>query len=129
VTTNLATAVLLAKTLGHPARLRLLALLKAGPCSVCHMAAALGVPVSTASGHLLELRRAGLIAEERHGRWVCYSLVDDPATTAVVELLLTLIRTDPQVRADRAAAAALAGMSPSAACAAAGRARTVRWSR
>jgi DNA-binding transcriptional ArsR family regulator len=64
----------LLKTLGHPARLRILALLREGEMCVCQINAVVGLAASTVSEHLTELRRAGLLSERKEGRWVYYEL-------------------------------------------------------
>jgi ArsR family transcriptional regulator len=53
-----------AKALGHPGRLRILAMLRGGPLCVCQITAALGLSGSTVSAHLSDLRRAGLVTEQ-----------------------------------------------------------------
>jgi ArsR family transcriptional regulator len=108
------------KTLGHSGRLRILAMLRAGPLSVCQIAAVLCAPVSTVSGHLLELRHAGLVGERRHGKWVYYGLTRGEQVAAVLSPVLAVIEDDPKVRQDAAAAGALRGKSPASACDAAG---------
>jgi DNA-binding transcriptional ArsR family regulator len=91
-------------------------MLRGGPLSVCQIAAVLDAPVSTVSGHLLELRHAGLVDERRQAKWVYYRLTDKERTTAVLAPVLAAIEKDPQVRRDAAAATALQGRSPSALC-------------
>ncbi len=46
------------KALGHPVRLRILAMLRDGGLCVCQITAVLGLASSTVSAHLAELRRA-----------------------------------------------------------------------
>lgn len=116
----LATTATLTKTLGHRGRLRILALLAHGQTSVCQMAAAMKIPVSTMSGLLLELRQGGLVHEERRGKWVFYSLLDDAPTRGLLDVVLAHVQADPQVRKDAAAAARLRGKSPAIACVAVG---------
>jgi ArsR family transcriptional regulator len=108
------------KTLGHPARLRILAMLRHNRLSVCQIASVLGVATSTASGYLLELRRADLVTEQRRGKWVYYRLSDDEPTDALLRFLLMLIGGDGQVQQDARAAKLLSGTSPEALCTAAG---------
>ena len=67
----------LLKTLAHPARLRILAMLRGGPLCVCQVSAVLAIPTSTASEHLTDLRRAGFLSERKDGRWVSYALQPD----------------------------------------------------
>jgi ArsR family transcriptional regulator len=79
------------KVLSHPARLRLLAMLRSGGLCVCQAAAALGSPVSTVSEYLSELKRAGLLVERREGRWVTYSLAGAPEARALLQHVWDLI--------------------------------------
>ncbi|WP_040834943.1 Rv2640c family ArsR-like transcriptional regulator [Nocardia brevicatena] len=58
------------KALADPVRVKLMSLLLAGPDTGRNggdLAAAVGVSESTVSHHLTQLRKAGLIASERHG--------------------------------------------------------------
>jgi ArsR family transcriptional regulator len=125
----LAATVAITKAVGHLGRLRIVSLLAHGETSVCQMAAALKLPVSTVSGLLLELRTGGLVREERRGRWVFYTLGDDPHARGLLDVVLTTVKADPQVRKDAAAAAKLRARSPDAACAAVGMARGAKGKR
>jgi len=58
---SLKTIASVSKTIGHCGRLRILAMLRSGPLSVCQIAAVLGAPVSTVSGHLLRTVCAGTL--------------------------------------------------------------------
>ena len=71
------------KTLGHPARIRVLEILSAGECSVGEMLPELGVEASNLSQQLRVLRRSGLVAARREGSVVYYSLT----SPQVAELL------------------------------------------
>ena len=108
-----------AKTLGHPARLRILAMLRHNKLSVCQVASVLGVAPSTASGYLAELRRADLVTEQREGKRVYYRLSDDDPHGALLHLVLVLVAADPQVGQDAARARRLNGTSPEIVCASA----------
>jgi DNA-binding transcriptional ArsR family regulator len=108
------------KTLGHPARLRILAMLRHNRLSVCQIASVLDVAPSTASGYLLELRRAELVTEQRQGKWVYYRLTDEDPNGTLLRFVLVLIGTDPQVTQDAAIAGRLNGTSPETVCTAAG---------
>jgi ArsR family transcriptional regulator len=108
------------KTLGHPARLRILAMLRRNRLSVCQIASVLEVAPSTASGYLLELRRADLVTEQRQGKWVYYRLTDDEPNDTLLRFALMLVASDPQVQRDGEAAQRLSGTAPDALCAAAG---------
>jgi DNA-binding transcriptional ArsR family regulator len=99
-TTNLDQATQMVKGLAHPVRLRLLAMLARGPLCVCQMTAVLGLAASTVSGHLLELRRCGLVHDRREGRLVYYRRSDRaPGVTLVADLLASLA-ADPHLRED-----------------------------
>jgi ArsR family transcriptional regulator len=74
---------LVAKTLGHPQRLELIEQLGQGPRSVDLLAAKLGLPIANVSQHLQSMRRAGLVAAERQGKFVVYRLTDSSVLAAV----------------------------------------------
>jgi DNA-binding transcriptional ArsR family regulator len=88
------------KAVAHPARLRILGMLRPGSLCVCQMTAVLELAASTVSAHLTELRHAGLVVEERDGRFVSYSLSGDPETAALLERVAALVGDDPQVESD-----------------------------
>ena len=89
-----------AKAMGHPARLRILAMLKPGSLCVCQMTAVLDLAASTVSGHLAELRNAGLVVERKSGKWVNYSLATEGPASAVLDTVLSTLHPDPQRKAD-----------------------------
>jgi ArsR family transcriptional regulator len=64
--------------LGDPVRLRLLSLVAAaGEVCACDLLAPLGRSQPTVSHHTKVLADAGLIAGEKRGRWVWWSIVPD----------------------------------------------------
>ena len=75
-----------AKTLGHAHRLELLEQLAQGERSVEVLAQITGLSVANASQHLQHMRRAGLVATRREGKFIYYRLADD----AVLDLLAAL---------------------------------------
>jgi rhodanese-related sulfurtransferase/DNA-binding HxlR family transcriptional regulator len=77
---------LVAKTLGHADRLDILEHLGQGERSVDALAQRIGLSIANTSQHLQQLRRAGLVASRRDGKFVLYRLADD----AVVGLLESL---------------------------------------
>jgi ArsR family transcriptional regulator len=77
-----------AKAAAHPHRLELLEQLAQGERSVEVLADRTRVAVANASQHLQHLRRAGLVAARRDGKFVFYRLADD----AVLGLLTSLRR-------------------------------------
>ena len=88
------------KALGHPARIRILTMLRAGELCACQITAVLRLAPSTVSAHLAELRRAELIAERKDGRWVYYRLAKSEGARETVDGLWRRIRRDPQIRGD-----------------------------
>ena len=88
------------KALAHPARLRILAMLRGGELCVCQITAVLGLATSTVSAHLSELRRAGLVAERKDGRWVAYRLAEGEAQKPLLKQLGKFLENDAKARAD-----------------------------
>ncbi|GAA4895031.1 ArsR/SmtB family transcription factor [Actinomycetospora straminea] len=68
---------LVGKGLAHPARLQLLDLLAQSEYAVEPLAAAAGLPLSTASAHLKTLRASQLVTSRREGTRIVYSLAGD----------------------------------------------------
>lgn len=64
------------RTLGHPARVRVLELLKDGEMTVGQLQAALGIDSSGASQHLAAMRRQGILEARKEGTSVHYSVRD-----------------------------------------------------
>jgi len=77
---------LVAKTLGHPDRLELLEQLGQGERSVEALAQRVGLSIANASQHLQQLRRAGLVASRRDGKFVLYRIADDTVVSLLVAL-------------------------------------------
>lgn len=88
------------KALGHPVRLRLVAMLRGGDLCVCQMTAVLGLAASTVSAHLSDLKRAGIVEDRKDGRWVVHRLAQDDAAARHLEPVWTSVARDPQVEAD-----------------------------
>jgi DNA-binding transcriptional ArsR family regulator len=100
--TYLEHATRLHKALGHPARLRIVAMLSGGELCVCQITAVLGLAPSTVSQHLSDLKQAGLIAERKEGRWVHYALQDSPEVREIVATAGPRLAGDPVAAADAA---------------------------
>jgi DNA-binding transcriptional ArsR family regulator len=96
----LTTTVDVLKALGHPVRLRLVAMLRGGELCVCQMTAVLELAASTVSAHLTDLKRVGLVQERKDGRWVVHRLAGDAVATSQLEPVWKSIARDPQVEAD-----------------------------
>jgi ArsR family transcriptional regulator len=72
-------AILAAKTkvlkaLAHPARLWMVEQLAVGERCVCELVDGLGLDFSTVSKHLLVLKNAGVVTDDKRGKQVFYSL-------------------------------------------------------
>src|SRR5438270_1597415 len=77
-----------AKSLAHAHRLELLEQLAQGERSVEVLAERAGLSVANTSQHLQQMRRAGVVAARRQGKFVFYTLSDE----AVLDLLSALRR-------------------------------------
>ena len=62
------------KALGHPSRLLMVEALGRGELCVCELRELVGSDMSTISKHLSILREAGIVADERRGTNIYYSL-------------------------------------------------------
>lgn len=76
------------KTLGHPARIRVLELLSERERAVAEMLPEVGIEAANLSQHLAVLRRAGLVTTRKEGSTVYYSLT----SPQVADLLLVARR-------------------------------------
>lgn len=107
----------LLKALGHPARLRILALLRDGELCVCQINAVIGLAPSTVSEHLTELRRTGLLEERKEGRWVHYRLNPKGRPQDLLEGLWPHLEAVRQVKEDSRAGRAIRKTPPDLLCA------------
>ncbi len=98
--TNLSRSVEAHKALAHPARQRLVAMLREGELCVCQLTVVLELAASTVSAHLNELKRAGLLVEAKKGRFVMYRWSEDPEAGALLASLTARIAGDAQVATD-----------------------------
>jgi len=65
------------KALGEPARLQLLAALRAGERSVTELVEATGLGQANVSKHLQQLCNAGFLSRRKEGTFAYYALADD----------------------------------------------------
>ena len=87
------------KTLGHPARIRVLELLAAGDRSVAELLPEVGLEASNLSQQLGVLRRAGVVDAQRDGNTMIYSI----ASPDIAELLMVARKVLTGVISDRVA--------------------------
>jgi ArsR family transcriptional regulator len=64
------------RAMAHPARLRILELVSAEECCVCHLTHVLRGRQPYVSQHLMILRKAGLVEDRRDGTIVYYRVAD-----------------------------------------------------
>ena len=84
----------LLKAMGHPTRLLILNLLRAGELCVCHLERMVDRRQAYVSQQLMVLREAGLVATRRDGLQVYYRLADPR-----IERVLTAAGAPPAVAA------------------------------
>jgi ArsR family transcriptional regulator len=98
------------QALGDNTRLRLLNLMGEQEICVCYLVEILGQSQPKISRHLAYLRRAGIVAARREGKWMHYRIVMPPdnigiAQAGAAQLLrqtLAWLRQDRKMQADRA---------------------------
>lgn len=92
------------QALGDSTRLRLLNLMGNQEICVCYLVEVLGQPQPKISRHLAYLRRAGIVAARRDGKWMHYRIVMPPNVGAAQVLQETLLwlREERVMQADRA---------------------------
>ncbi|MFZ0515628.1 MAG: metalloregulator ArsR/SmtB family transcription factor [Acidobacteriaceae bacterium] len=92
------------QALGDTTRLRLLNLMGEQEICVCYLVEILGQSQPKISRHLAYLRRAGIVAARREGKWMHYRIVMPPETGAALVLRQTLawLREDRKMQADHA---------------------------
>jgi ArsR family transcriptional regulator len=95
------------QALGDRTRLRLLNLMGGQELCVCYFVQVLEQPQPKISRHLAYLRRAGLVAARREGKWMHYRIVTPPNAGAAQILHQTLasLKTDKAMQKDRASLA------------------------
>jgi DNA-binding transcriptional ArsR family regulator len=75
------------QALASPARLRILSMLSARPCTVTELSEQLQIGQTTVSNHLRLLRHLSLVTGSRAGRHIHYSLFDDHVTELLDEAI------------------------------------------
>jgi ArsR family transcriptional regulator len=87
------------KTLGHPARIRILELLSEGDRSVSELLPEIGIESSNLSQQLGVLRRAGVVEARKDGNTVIYTI----ASPDIAELLAVARKVLTRMLSDRVA--------------------------
>jgi len=93
---------LLFRALADPTRLRLLNLIADREICVCYFVEILRISQPKVSRHLAYLRRAGIVASRREGKWMHYRLVapGDQAAASILSETLKHLKTKPEMRHD-----------------------------
>lgn len=84
-------------------RLRLLNLMSEGEVCVCFFVDVLDQPQPTISRHLAFLRKSGLVADRRDGKWIHYGLTPptDPIVRRAFDGVIEALQADPSMQRDR----------------------------
>jgi ArsR family transcriptional regulator len=90
------------RALADPTRLRLLNLIGDQEICVCYFVEILGISQPKVSRHLAYLRKAGVVAARRDGKWMHYRLAmpKDEAAAAILRETLKHLRSKPEMRRD-----------------------------
>lgn len=84
-------------------RLRLLNLMSGQEICVCYLVEVLRTSQPKISRHLALLRKAGIVAARREGKWMHYRIAEaaNPAAARILEQLRPLFASDAEMRRDR----------------------------
>jgi ArsR family transcriptional regulator len=95
---------LLFRVLADRTRLRLLNLIADREICVCYFVDILKISQPKISRHLAYLRRAGIVAARRQGRWMHYRLLEppDPVASAILKETLAHLQQLPEMERDLA---------------------------
>jgi len=93
---------LLFAALADRTRLRLLNLMAGKEVCVCYFVEILAQSQPKISRHLAYLRRAGIVAARREGKWMHYKIVvpKHPGAARILGETLSVLRDDSQMQAD-----------------------------
>jgi ArsR family transcriptional regulator, arsenate/arsenite/antimonite-responsive transcriptional repressor len=93
---------LLFRALADPTRLRLLNLMGDREICVCYFVEILEISQPKVSRHLAYLRRAGIVAARREGKWMHYRLLKprDGCAASILRETLKHLRERPEMRRD-----------------------------
>jgi len=88
--------------LADPTRLRLLNLMNGREVCVCYFVEILGQSQPKISRHLAYLRKAGVVAARREGKWMHYRIERPayPEAFAILAAALASFKADPAMQAD-----------------------------
>jgi len=90
------------RALADPTRLRLINLIARQEMCVCYFVQVIDAPQPKISRHLAYLRRAGVVAARREGKWMHYRLAvpADSHAAAILKTTVEALRQDKQMQRD-----------------------------
>jgi len=93
---------LLFAALSDRTRLRLLSLMDGREVCVCYFVEILGMSQPKISRHLAYLRRAGVVAARREGKWMHYRVVmpPDPGAAKILDETLAVLKEESGMQKD-----------------------------
>jgi ArsR family transcriptional regulator len=91
------------RALGDPTRLRLINLMAGQEVCVCYFTEVVGAPQPKISRHLAYLRKAGIVAARREGKWMHYRLAAPSNSNAasIMKNVIEALRQDKEMQRDR----------------------------
>lgn len=100
---NPAPLEILFRALADRTRLRLLNLMSEQEICVCYFIEVIAAPQPKISRHLAYLRRAGIVAARREGKWMHYRLTAprDPHAATILKTSIAAFKGDKQMQRDR----------------------------
>ena len=92
------------QALGDRTRLRLLNLIAEREVCVCYLVEILGGPQPKISRHLAYLRRAGMVAARREGKWMHYRMMmpEHAGAAKILRETVEWLKDEKAMQADRA---------------------------
>ena len=91
------------RALADPTRLRLINLMSEQEICVCYFIEVIGAPQPKISRHLAYLRKAGLVAARREGKWMHYRLTVpvDSHAAAILKATIEALKDNKEIQRDR----------------------------
>src|SRR5271168_1711452 len=90
------------RALADPTRLRLINLMAEQEICVCYFTEVIAAPQPKISRHLAYLRKAGIVAARREGKWMHYRLaaMPNPPVAAILKSVLDALKQDKELQRD-----------------------------
>ena len=90
------------RAMADPTRLRLINLMAEQEICVCYFIEVIGAPQPKISRHLAYLRRAGIVAARREGKWMHYRLIvpQDSYAASILKSAIEALKQDKSMQRD-----------------------------